>query len=143
MLLKCTFLAGLSLSLAVVRAEDEQGGGLDGTWLPTAAELGGKMFPDEVRKSIRLVIAGDKYKVTIGDKVDEGTVKRDPEAEPKQLDITGTDGPNKGRTILAIYELTGDTLRVCYDLGGKNRPTEFKTTEGSPLFLVTYQREKP
>jgi hypothetical protein len=45
--------------------------------------------------------------------------------------------------ILAIYEIDGDTLKVCYDLGGKNRPTEFKTKEGTALFLATYKREKP
>jgi hypothetical protein len=37
----------------------------------------------------------------------------------------------------------GDTLKICYDLSGKGRPTEFKTTEGAQLFLVTYKREKP
>jgi len=37
----------------------------------------------------------------------------------------------------------GDTLRVCYDLSGKSRPTEFKTKEVTQLFLVTYKREKP
>src|SRR4051794_40819519 len=35
------------------------------------------------------------------------------------MDITGTSGPNKGKTILAIYEQKGDTLRICYDLSGK------------------------
>jgi uncharacterized protein (TIGR03067 family) len=59
------------------------------------------------------------------------------------MDITGTEGPNKGKTILAIYEITDDTLRICYDLSGKARPTEFKTTKGTKLFLVTYNREKP
>jgi hypothetical protein len=37
----------------------------------------------------------------------------------------------------------GDTLRVCYDLSGKSRPTEFKTKEGTRLFLVTYKRQNP
>ncbi|OWK43342.1 TIGR03067 domain-containing protein [Fimbriiglobus ruber] len=114
-----------------------------GTWLPSTAELAGKMFPDEVRKTIKLVVKDDKYTVTVGKQVDQGTVKRNPTAKPKEIDITGTDGPNKGKTILGIYELDGDTLRVCYDLGGKSRPTEFKTKEGTPLFLVTYKREKP
>ena len=58
------------------------------------------------------------------------------------MDITGTEGPNKGKTFLAVYELDGDTLRICYDLSGKSRPTEFKTTEGTQLFLVSYKREK-
>jgi len=80
--------------------------------------------------------------VTVGTKVDRGTVKLNPAAKPKELEIKGSDGPNKGKTILAIYERDGDTMRICYDLGGKNRPTEFKTKEGAPLFLVTYKREK-
>lgn len=116
--------------------------GIDGTWLPASAELGGKEFPDEVRKTIKLVVKGGKYTVTVGKADDQGTVKLNASAKPKELDITGTDGPNKGKKILAIYERDGDTLRVCYDLSGKNRPTEFKTTAGTQLFLVTYKREK-
>jgi uncharacterized protein (TIGR03067 family) len=116
---------------------------IEGVWLPSVAELGGKKFPDEVRKSIRLEVKGDQYLATVGTNPDRGTCKLDPSAKPKALDITGTEGPNKGRTILAIYERNGDTLRVCYDLSGKGRPAEFKSTEGSQLFLVEYKREKP
>jgi hypothetical protein len=32
---------------------------------------------------------------------------------------------------------------VCYDLAGKNRPTEFQTKAGTQLFLATYKRQKP
>ncbi|MES1245799.1 MAG: TIGR03067 domain-containing protein [Acidobacteriota bacterium] len=116
---------------------------LDGTWLPVTAELGGRMFPDEVRKTIRLVIEGDRYTVTVGNEVDQGTVRTNPAAMPKEIDVTGTSGPNQGRTIPAIYGRDGDRLRVCYDLSGKSRPTEFKAEEGTQLFLVTYEREKP
>ena len=115
---------------------------IQGTWLPQSAELGGKEFPEEVRKSIKLVLKADTYVVTAGKDPDEGKCKIDPSKTPKTLDITGTKGPNMGKTFLCIYELNGDTLRVCYDLSGKARPTEFKTTAGSQLFLVTYRREK-
>jgi uncharacterized protein (TIGR03067 family) len=115
---------------------------LQGTWLPSAAELGEQVFPAEVRKTITLVVKDDRYTVTVGTEVDRGTVKLYPSATPKAMDITGTDGPNKGKTILAIYERNGDTLRVCYDLSGKKRPTEFKTEAGTRLFLVEYQRQK-
>ena len=115
---------------------------IEGTWMATTAELAGKKFPDEVTKSIKLVIKGDEYQVTVGKNPDRGTCKRDLKAKPKTLDITGTEGPNKGRTMLAIYERKGDILKVCYDLGGKNRPAEFKTTAGSQLFLVEYQLRK-
>jgi len=123
-------------------SDDAKDDTLEGTWLPSAAELGGKKFPDEVRKSIKLVVKDNKYTVTVGAGVDQGTVKLNPTAKPKALDITGTDGPNKGKTILAIYERNGDTLRICYDLSGKSRPAEFKTTAGTRLFLVEYKRQK-
>jgi uncharacterized protein (TIGR03067 family) len=137
---------GLALVLLlspVATSDDKDGDGLQGTWLPATAELAGKPFPEEVRKSLKLVVKDDKYTVTAGKSVDQGTVKLNPAAKPKELDITGVEGPNKGKTILAIYERDGDTLRVCYDLGGKERPKEFMTREGAQLFLVTYKREKP
>jgi uncharacterized protein (TIGR03067 family) len=133
----------ISFSLAAWSADAKDGDAIQGAWLPATAEFGGKMFPDEVRNSIKLVIKDGTYTVTTGPNVDKGTIKLNPSAKPKALDIAGTDGPNKGKTILAVYELDGDTLRICYDLSGKGRPTEFKTKEGTQLFLVTYKREKP
>ena len=144
MLLKLFVALGLvlSFSLAAWCGDAKDGDAIQGTWLPSSAELAGKEFPDEVRKSMKLVIKDGNYTATVGKQVDKGTVKLNPSAKPKALDITGAEGPNKGKTIQAIYELDGDTLRVCYDLSGKSRPTEFKTKVGAPLFLVTYKREK-
>jgi uncharacterized protein (TIGR03067 family) len=131
----------LTLSLAAW-AEDKDKDSIDGTWLPAEAELAGKAFPEDVRKSIKLVVKDGKYVSTVGEVTDKGTVKLNAKAKPKELDVVGTDGPNKGKKLLAIYERDGDTLRVCYDLSGKKRPTEFKTKEDTQLFLVTYKREK-
>jgi uncharacterized protein (TIGR03067 family) len=69
-------------------------------------------------------------------------VKYFPDASPKAMEVTGTAGPNKGKTFPAIYELIGDTLTVCYDLSGKARPSEFKSKAGTHLFLATYKRVK-
>jgi uncharacterized protein (TIGR03067 family) len=137
----------VAFALTLSFASGAWGGGapddkLEGTWLPATAELAGKPFPDEVRKTMKLVIQGDTYTVTVGKAVDRGTVKRMPSATPKAMDITGTEGPTKGKTILAIYERKGDTLRICYDVSGKNRPTEFKTEPDTLLFLVEYKRQK-
>lgn len=140
-----TWLVACALAALVTSsagADEAKESALEGAWVPSSAELAGKKFPEEVRKSIRLEIQGDRYLVTVGAQPDRGTCKSNPAATPKELDITGTEGPNKGRTIRAIYERKGDTLRVCYDLSGKGRPTEFKTTEGTPHFLVEYQLQK-
>jgi uncharacterized protein (TIGR03067 family) len=115
---------------------------LQGTWLPTAAEVGENPFGEATLKIMKLVVEGDKYAVTVGISVDLGAIRIDPAAKPKTMDIISTDGPNQGKTFLAIYELNGDMLRICYDLTGKVRPTEFKTRKGEPLFLATYKRAK-
>jgi len=76
---------------------------MDGTWLASAAELGDEKFPDEVRKTIKLVIDDGKYTVTAGKNPNRGTVKVDPSKKPKEMDIVGTEGPNKGKTFLVTY----------------------------------------
>ena len=116
---------------------------LDGIWLPVAMEFAGQPFPEEARRGIVLEIAGESYTVTVGKEVDKGTVKVDAAATPAAIDIVEVVGPNKGKTILGIVEVEKDTLRVCYDLSGKDRPTEFKTAEGTQHFLVTYERKQP
>ena len=42
--------------------------------------------------------------------VQVGTQKLDPSKSPKTLDVTVTEGLNKGAVMLGIYELGGDTL---------------------------------
>lgn len=132
----------LLVFVAVPALADDPKTSLDGTWLPESAELAGKPFPEEIRKTIKLELMGDNYIATIGPTVDKGTIKRNTTAKPKQMDITGVEGPTKGKTIPAIYEHDGDTLRVCYDLSGAKHPTEFKTMEGTVLYLVVYKRAK-
>jgi len=116
---------------------------VDGIWKPVAAELAGEQWPKQVLDTMKLILKDDKYTVQVGEQSDEGAVKRDPSKSPKTMDITGTKGPNQGKTFLVIYELKGDELRVCYDLSGKSRPTEFATKPATQLFLVTYRRAKP
>src|SRR5262249_22345279 len=116
---------------------------IQGTWMASTAELGGKPLPEEARKSIRVTLKDGTYTLTAGKGPDRGTVKLGPAAKPRAMDVTGTEGPNKGKTFLAIYELEADTLKVCYDLSGKGRPSKFETKEGTRLFLVTYKRAKP
>jgi len=115
---------------------------LQGTWLPTSAELAEKPFDEATLKSMKMLLEGEKYTVTVGKGVDKGKFKIDTTTKPKSMDISGEEGPNQGKTFLAIYDIKDDTVRICYDLTGKARPTEFKTTKGSLLFLATYKRAK-
>ncbi len=128
--------------VAAAPADDKDIKALNGTWAPQSGEFGGNKFPDEILKTIKLEIKDGMYTVTAGKEVDKGTAKIDSSKKPKQMDIVGTEGPNKGKTFPAIYELDGDTLKVCYDLSGKERPKAFKSEAGTMVFLVTYKRVK-
>jgi uncharacterized protein (TIGR03067 family) len=76
-----------------------------------------------------------------GDVVQACTLKVDPSRAPKSLDVTVVEGLDKGAVFLGIYEIRGDTLKVCFDPEGKKRPTEFKGTAGSQT-LVVHKRVK-
>ena len=116
----------------------------DGIWHPIAAVLGGEDVPKTVRDSIVLKLAGDQYSVTVNGTPDKGRCVVDTTATPSRLTITGTAGPNQGKILLAIFEVTKDgILRVCYDLNGKEFPEEFLAPRGSTHYLVEYRRELP
>jgi uncharacterized protein (TIGR03067 family) len=115
---------------------------VQGSWLSATAELAGRPMPDSVRKSISLKLENGKYEVFVGEHPDRGTYTIDADTTPKSMTISGIEGPNHGKTFLAIYELKGDTLRICYDLSGAKRPAEFKSVAGTKLYLVTYHRKK-
>jgi len=129
------------VSFAAVAADLPDAKLVQGNWKPVKAELGGQPMADEVLKTISLKIGEGTYEVHVGNSPDKGTVAVDSSTSPKSMTITGTEGPNKGKTFPCIYELKGDTLRICYDLSGVKRPTEFKTKARTKLYLVTYTRK--
>jgi len=114
---------------------------LQGTWIPAKAELGGRSMSDEVLKTISLKFEQTNWVVYVGEHPDKGVYTVETTTKPKSMTITGTEGPNHGRTFPAIYELKGDSLSICYDLSGAKRPSEFKSVEGTKLYLVTYTRK--
>lgn len=124
-------------------AEADDAKAMEGTWEFVSGEVGGRKLPDEVLKTMTLVLKDGKYTTRSPGPDDTGTVTIDAGKEPKAMDVKGVEGPNKGKTFPSIYALDGDSLKICYDLSGKARPTEFKSAPGSKLFLAVYKRSKP
>jgi uncharacterized protein (TIGR03067 family) len=114
-----------------------------GTWTFESVETGGKEEPAAEFKGMTVTFEGDQFTVRKGDEVIlAGTQKLDPSRSPKTLDVTVAEGLNKGAVMLGIYEISGDTLKVCFDPEGKKRPTEFKSASGSQTFVNVHKRVK-
>ena len=60
--------------------------------------------------------------------------------EPAKLDIHGQSGPNTGRTIPAIFEVSDEQLTIGYQLGAGERPSEFASARGEQILIVNYKR---
>jgi uncharacterized protein (TIGR03067 family) len=108
-----------------------------GAWTFEFVEAGGKEVPAAGFKGMTVTFEGDRFTVKKGDEVIQvGRQKLDPSRSPRTLDVTVTEGLNKGAVMPGIYEIRGDTLKVCFDPEGKKRPTEFKGASGSQTFVV-------
>ena len=108
----------------------------------------GKIGPEKDRPLV-LVIDGPKATATFtrddGTEVAlKGDLKVDDTTSPRHLDWTGFTGPN-GNVVednLAIYELDGDTLRLCSGGPGNERPNKFEEGTDGPPHLIVLKREK-
>jgi uncharacterized protein (TIGR03067 family) len=131
--------------LAVNVGAQEKGGDdtqkLAGKWAATSATNDGKPITDETVKKLRLTLTKDGYKTELGEQVlFDSTFKIDAGQQPKQIDMIGTEGENKGRAAQGIYLLEGETLTLCYTMPGGDRPNTFESKPGSGATLVVWKR---
>lgn len=137
-------LAGMVL--AVSAAEDpaakEGVAQLQGKWKMVSHQVDGKQ--DAALKGAIRVVKGDSFTIMRDDKVmREGTIKLDPSKDPKWIDVTFTEGPEKGKTRRGIYVVEGDMQKICFGELDGERPTEFVSKPGTGHRLVVFERVKP
>ena len=115
---------------------------LEGAWVPIAASVSGKELVVAELRVKYLVLDGHDYSIIDRSNqiVDRGEYLVSDSATPRTIDIVGRDGPNAGRSMLAIFELKGDQLTVCYELDGKGRPENMQVDEDQLLLSITYER---
>lgn len=112
---------------------------LQGTWVVTELEIEGQAAP--AMGESKIVVNGRQFTTIAMGAVYEGTIEVDDSARPRTFDLHFTSGPEAGNTSLGIYELKGDTWKICLTLFGSKRPTKFATSAGSGLALETLRRE--
>ncbi|MGH7600197.1 MAG: methyltransferase domain-containing protein [bacterium] len=72
---------------------------VQGNWKPAKAELAGQPMNGAILKSISLKLEQGRYEVSVGGAPDKGTYTLDSTSNPKGMTITGTAGPNSGKTF--------------------------------------------
>ena len=133
----------LLLSAALLRADDSPKGDKDlqGTWEAVACVRDGKDQPPD-KGAIVATVEGDALTLKVGDEARKCSLKVDASRTPRSMDVLPEDGPHKGETIKAVYEIKGDELRVCHGEPGADRPTGLSAKEGSGLTVMTFKRVK-
>jgi len=132
---------GTMATLLAAELTDEQKK-LQGAWRPVDARLGDIKIDEETLQKITFAYMEDRFTLTVGEETQQGTYAIDPKPSPKTLDLFYTSGPNNGSTTVAVYEVDGDNLTVCYSLNSNNRPTELKSEGDQTRLLVKFERKK-
>lgn len=111
---------------------------LEGKWTIESLTRDGKA--DESMKGATREHKGDAYSIVpLKDgKPTEGTFTID--AEKKTIDMKPSSGNFKGKTLLGVYKLDGDTLTVAFH--ESERPKGFESKEGSKVVLAVMKKAK-
>jgi uncharacterized protein (TIGR03067 family) len=117
---------------------------LQGTWFLVTMEREGEEVEREAFKDWMAVYEGNRLTLRAGEMVRRrGIVTLQPARHPKAINTWDQDGPYEDQTIPGIYELQGDTLRLCFARPGEDRPKEFTTKRGTGFLYCVYKRKRP
>ena len=93
---------------------------------------------------VQWIVSSDHYNIRL-----DGNTGTDPypfQLDPshKRIDVHHHDTPKGtwGGHLKGIYEIKGDSLKVCYDLKGQQYPQSFDAGQGSGQVLYQFQRER-
>ena len=116
---------------------------LQGTWEMVSMETEGHDVAAEDFKAWTAVYERNHVTLRDGDRVRRrGIVTLDPTRKPKAINTWDQDGPYEDQTVPGIYEVDGDTLKLCFARPGQERPKEFTTKSGTAFLVCVYKRHK-
>src|SRR5262249_21102117 len=138
----------LAGTLSIGGAADKEETGLQGKWTTEKFVWSGRESgPDE---EMALVIDEKSvawtYAKKMGNAGKESTItfayKVDPSKKPAEIDLIPIEGQFKGKTFPSIYQLDGNTLKLCRAQPGQRRPPEFSSKKGSDDILLILKKSK-
>jgi len=121
---------------------DKSPAAIDGVWNSISEEVNGKPWDQQVVKDgkRRVTLRGDSFTMSREYQGKPGTYAGTYQLFPdgKSFDFSGTGPGGNHVDFRGIYELSGDTLRLCYKYTANSaiRPTSCKTEPGGPIAVL-------
>jgi uncharacterized protein (TIGR03067 family) len=106
---------------------------LQGSWSVSSLEMDGQKMAGGMLGDARIVVEGSRFRSTGMGSAYEGTFQLQPAGKPAHIDMMFDSGPEKGNTNLGIYELQGDSWKLCLATRGTTRPSNFHSPAGSGI----------
>ena len=108
---------------------------IHGTWTVVSFEDSGR--EEKEKKGATCMITKDTITISTGDRKESIKYSVDPSKNPKWITFTN----ERDNTMPGIYELKGDTLRICFN-EGEDRATKFVSERGSANEVLIVLRRK-
>lgn len=106
-----------------------------GAWRMVAIEANGERGDDRREIVVTYDGAGNWSLTVDGGVGSRGTVRIDPLAAPKEVDVGISEGDGKGAELRGIYDLGEKTLRLCLRGEQAWRPREFDSQGGAVMLI--------
>lgn len=114
---------------------------LQGVWRVTALEVDGAALPETMLAAAEIRLEGTRFMSLGMGAPYAGGLSLATESAPKRFTLAFAEGPEAGRANHGIYELDGETWRMCLDMSGGPAPDAFATSPGSGRALQTLKRK--
>jgi uncharacterized protein (TIGR03067 family) len=110
-----------------------------GTWNLVACTWNGEPQNGDTQ----WIVSGDLYNIRLNGQTGSDPYHFTLDASQKRIDVFHHDTPEGtyGGKLKGIYELLGDSLKVCYDLTGERYPNSFAAGPGSRQVVYEFRRE--
>jgi uncharacterized protein (TIGR03067 family) len=134
-IMRILLIASLFLTSTTIHADDDSDKALkslQGKWKAVSILANGDAVPEEQVEKTTVMIKEKELVLSVTpDQV--ATIALDSTQKPAWIDLTN----HKKEKFLGIYELKGETLKICLAGPGEKRPAGFESTkEGKTAYLV-------
>jgi uncharacterized protein (TIGR03067 family) len=113
---------------------------LEGEWAMVSAVLNGAAMNQAMVKWCQRITRGNVTRVVAGPQVlVNASFTLDHSKKPHVIDYLNLEGASKGKSQAGIFELIGDSLKICMSAPGHPRPADFSSKPGDGRSYTTWR----